>query len=658
MPNSRPLRTVLALRFAAVCLLPGILLAVLVWVFLLPRMEQRVVEAHGALAEILAVETERYLQQPVAALKGLAEVARAIPEKERGAHIGRLLQAQLRGTRTLAGVFVLDARGVLTDIALPPDAQKLAANYLGIDLSGNPVASAAHRKGQQIWSAVYLSGVTEQITVAATVPMGNSLLVGEIGLDALSSFVREVTTSASMQVMVIDNRGQVVAHPDPLIARQQLNIGRLPILDQVSRQEEGHMITARFDFNGQAVIGAARRIAGTDWTVLILEPRAEVRKPVWELIVALALAAALAAVIATLMALFMAAGFSLRFSRLTRLAQELAAGRYPESWPESQVTEAIELIGSVRQMADAVQEREVALRKLNDSLEQRVADRTAELQRTNHELSAALRRLEQAQNELLQSEKMAALGSLVAGVAHELNTPIGNSLMVASTLQDRTEEFEADVAAGLRRSSLNRHIETNREASGALVRNLQRAAELITSFKQVAVDRTTSQRRRFALDALVGEVVLTLSPTMRNKPWQLHAEIPPGIRMDSYPGPLGQVLTNLINNAVLHGFDGCDTGNIHIDARLTEAGDHVRMSVTDDGLGIPSDVIGRVFDPFFTTRMGRGGTGLGLSICHNIVKGVLGGQVSVESVPGEGTSFILILPLVAPEHAEDASAIC
>lgn len=657
MPNSRPLRTVLALRFAAVCLLPGIILGALVWTFLVPRMEQRVVEAHGALAEILAVETERYLQQPVVSLKGLAEVLGAIPEKERGAHVGRLLQAQLRGANTLAGVFILDARGVLTDIALSTDAQKLPANYLGIDLSGNPVASAAHRTGRKTWSAAYLSGVTEQITVAATVPMGDRLLVGEIGLDELSSFVRKVTTSASMQVMVIDSRGQVVAHPDPVIARQQLNIGRLPILDQASLQEDARMITAHFEFNGQAVIGAARRIAGTDWTVLIVEPRAEIRKPVWELVVALALAAALAAVIAVLMALVMAAGFSQRFSRLTRLAQELAAGRYPESWPESQVKEATELIGSIRKMADAVQQREVALRKLNDSLEQRVADRTAELQHTNRDLTAALRRLEQAQDELLQSEKMAALGNLVAGVAHELNTPIGNSLMVASTLQDRTEEFEADVAAGLKRSSLNRHIETSREASSALVRNLQRAAELITSFKQVAVDRTTSQRRRFTLDALVGEVMLTLSPTFRNKPWQVHTEIPPGIRMDSYPGPLGQVLTNLINNAVLHGFDGRSIGNVHIDARLTEAGDQVRMSVTDDGVGIPADVIGRVFDPFFTTRMGRGGTGLGLSICHNIVKGVLGGQVSVESVPCEGTTFILIFPLVAPEHAENESAI-
>lgn len=656
MPRSRPLRTVLSLRFAAVCLLPGVILAMLVWTFLVPRMERRVAEAHGALAEILAVETERYLQQPVAALRGLAQVIQAIPEKERGAHTDRLLQAQIRGARSLAGVFVLDARGVLTDIALPAEALKPPLNYLGIDLSANPVASVAHRKGERIWSAVYLSGVTEQITVAATVPAGDRLLVGEIRLDELSSFVHKLKASASMQIMVIDVRGQVVAHPDSAIARQQLNIGRLPVLQRALLQEGGRMVTDYFDFNGQSVIGAARRIAGTDWTVLIVEPLSEIRRPVWELVVALALAATLAAFMAVLMAIFMAAGFSQRFSRLTHLARDLAAGRYPDSWPESNVTEAIELIESVRQMADAVLQREDALRRLNDDLEQRVALRTTELQRTNSELTAALTRLEQAQDELLHSEKMAALGGLVAGVAHELNTPIGNSLMVASTLQDRTEEFEADVAAGLRRSALNRHIEINREATQALVRNLQRAAELITSFKQVAVDRTTSQRRRFLLEEVVSEVILTMSPTLRKTPWQVHVDIPAGISMDSYPGPLGQVITNLINNAILHGFDGRSSGSVHIDACLTGSGGLVRLSVTDDGIGIPEDLIGRVFDPFFTTRMGRGGTGLGLSICHNIVKGVLGGTVGVESVPGEGTIFILMLPLVAPRHSEDTGA--
>jgi signal transduction histidine kinase len=242
--------------------------------------------------------------------------------------------------------------------------------------------------------------------------------------------------------------------------------------------------------------------------------------------------------------------------------------------------------------------------------------------------------LEQAQDELVRSEKMAALGSLVAGVAHELNTPIGNSLMVASTLQERTDEFESGIEKGLTRTALNRQLSTSREAAASLVRNLQRAGELIASFKQVAVDQTTSARRRFALDEVVHEIILTLSPALKKMPWKIESDVPTGIWLESYPGPLGQVLTNLINNAVLHAFDGLSVGMIRVGARSL---DESSMQLT----------------PFFTTRMGRGGTGLGLSICHNIVENILGGRVNVASTPGQGTVFTLTLPLVAPVGPDD-----
>lgn len=646
----RSLKAVLSLRFVAICLLPGLVLAVLIWATLVPQMERRVIDAHGTLSEMLAVEAERYLQQPVAALRGLAAVISAMPESERDILSGRLLQAQLLGSGTLAGAFIIDASGRLTDIALPADTGKLPATYLGLDLSANPVASPVHRSGQQLWSAVYLSGVTEQITVAATVPIGTRLLVGEIRLEQLSAFVRKVSGRTSMRVMIVDGRGQVVAHPDPLIARQQLNIGLLPILQQAARAD-ATMVTSAFEFEGVPVIGAARKIAETDWFVMIVEPLAEVRRPVWEILAALLLAALIAAVLAVVMGVIMAEGFARRFALLSELAEGLAAGRYPDFWPESNVAEANALIGSVRRMADAVRHREMDLQQLNAELESRVAERTEELQRSNLELSTAMETLEQTQAELLQSEKLAALGSLVAGVAHELNTPIGNSLMVASTLQDKTEEFERNLAGGLTRSALNRHLDTNREASASLVRNLQRAGDLIASFKQVAVDQTTSQRRRFLLGEVVREIVLTLSPMLRNSPYQIRVEIPDGIVMDSFPGPLGQVLTNLISNALVHAFDGRQQGVVRVSGMATEDGENIVLSVIDDGVGIASEFVGRVFDPFFTTRMGRGGTGLGLSICHNIVEGVLGGHIAVSSTLGEGTTFAMTLPTSAPQHA-------
>jgi C4-dicarboxylate-specific signal transduction histidine kinase len=489
------------------------------------------------------------------------------------------------------------------------------------------------------------------VTVAATVPAGERLLVAEIGLRRLSDFVRRVATSAEMQLIVVDGRGQIVAHPDAALASQQLNIGNLSILTQTRGSRTGS-VTAVFEFDGRKVLGTTYAIAGTEWTVLVTEPLAHVHQPIREILYGLLLAGLVSTVLAIGVGILMATGFSIRFERLSTLARELAAGRYPETWPESNVTEASALIGSIRQMADAVRQREVDLRDLNAELEARVQARTEDLEMANAELSAAMNTLEQAQDELVRSEKMAALGSLVAGVAHELNTPIGNSLMVASTLQERTDEFESGIEKGLTRTALNRQLSTSREAAASLVRNLQRAGELIASFKQVAVDQTTSARRRFALDEVVHEIILTLSPALKKMPWKIESDVPTGIWLESYPGPLGQVLTNLINNAVLHAFDGLSVGMIRVGARSLDESS-MQLTLSDDGNGILPEHLPRIFDPFFTTRMGRGGTGLGLSICHNIVENILGGRVNVASTPGQGTVFTLTLPLVAPVGPDD-----
>lgn len=307
---------------------------------------------------------------------------------------------------------------------------------------------------------------------------------------------------------------------------------------------------------------------------------------------------------------------------------------------------SIEDVTSMRQM-----ERE--LRTLNTELEARVAHRTEALATSNRSLQHALDELERTQHELVRSEKMAALGSLVAGVAHELNTPIGNALMAVSTLHGQAGEFRTSMQAGLRRTDLDALLASVDQASEISQRNLERAAELVTSFKQVAVDQASSQRRRFSLAEVVDEIALTLLPSIKRTPYVLDTDIPADIELDSYPGPLGQALANMINNALLHAFDERDHGRILIAARR-KAENMIGLSVSDDGKGIPAEDLDRIFDPFFTTRMGQGGTGLGLHIAYNAVQNVLGGTISVRSVMGIGTHFEIHLPPVAPVPAAAA----
>ncbi len=267
-----------------------------------------------------------------------------------------------------------------------------------------------------------------------------------------------------------------------------------------------------------------------------------------------------------------------------------------------------------------------------------------EMRKARDAAEAALKHLRETQASLIEAEKLAALGRLVAGVAHEVNNPVGISLTVASSLERKVALFAEEVARGsLRRSSLNEFVEASRDAASQLVGNLNRAAELIQSFKQVAADRSYSDQRTFNLADLTDQVVMSLRPGIRKQNLTLSVECEQGLVMNSYPGPYGQVLTNLFLNSVAHAFPGGGAGEVRITARAA-GDDHVEVTYSDNGCGMTPDIRRRAFDPFFTTRREEGGTGLGLHIVYSIVTSRLGGQIALESEPGKGTRVQMILP--------------
>lgn len=291
---------------------------------------------------------------------------------------------------------------------------------------------------------------------------------------------------------------------------------------------------------------------------------------------------------------------------------------------------------------------EEELQRHRAHLEELVVERTAALTLANRELAAALSHLSITQDELVRRDKLAALGALVAGIAHELNTPIGNGLVVATTMAERTQALQASLPDGLRRSELEAYLVQASEADAIVLRNLQRAADLVSSFKQIAVDRASSQRRHFLLRQFVAELMLPLSATLKGSGHVLMQDIAAGLALDSYPGPLGQVLSSLFENCLRHAFEGRDHGVIGITGRASEDGKAVVLAVSDNGVGIAADDLARIYDPFFTTKLGSGGSGLGLHVAHNIVTGVLGGQIRASS-DGQGATFTLLLPVVAPQ---------
>jgi len=308
-----------------------------------------------------------------------------------------------------------------------------------------------------------------------------------------------------------------------------------------------------------------------------------------------------------------------------------------------QGTTARDEVGAMARAVEVFRENAIAKRRTEDEL--RTAKEKAE---------SALLELNTAQQNLIDAERLAALGGLVAGVAHEVNNPIGISLTVASSFARRTEMFETDLRSegALRRSQLEDFVRASRDASQQLVANLHRAGELIQSFKQVAADRSHAERRQFSLSEATDQIIASLRPVLKRAPIELTVDVPEGLLINGYPGSYGQILTNLFLNAVNHAFAGGRSGTISISARA-RGHDDIEINFTDNGAGMTPDVQRQAFDPFFTTRRNEGGTGLGLHIVYNIVTQQLGGRMMLESRPGQGTTFRIIMPRTAKGVADE-----
>jgi signal transduction histidine kinase len=271
---------------------------------------------------------------------------------------------------------------------------------------------------------------------------------------------------------------------------------------------------------------------------------------------------------------------------------------------------------------------------------------------TAERTALALEQLRETQRELIQSEKMAALGGLVAGVAHEINTPLGVAVTAVTAFAQETEKFRAAYQSGkLRRTDLEEYVQSAGEALGFVQGNITRAADLVQAFKQVAVDQTSDLPRHFDLGDYVGEVLRSLVPRLRRSPHWLDTYLPPGVLVYSAPGAFAQIITNLVMNALTHAFD-TEPGIIAI--RLTDGPgpDQLQLSISDNGCGIPQSDLPHIFDPFFTTRRDQGGTGLGLHVVYNLVTQRLRGRIEVESKPGQGTSFLINFPRRLPRELQ------
>lgn len=653
----RPVRLsrLLFLRSLLVATLTFAVVYLLMNAWLLPQIDRDTTLRQHQIAHAIAAQIEALVMGPEVAVRAISRVL-VSGDPWSGDAVSGVLDRLIDDNGSLSSIYALDDDGRVFAAGLPASRRALRNDLIGRDFSGHALFPVAVGESGVQWSDVALSPVSANVAAVVAVRYAGVTLLGELSSAPLMQAVSRVMEDGGLRTLLLDGRGAVIGDTAGLPA------GTLPeIVDEphsgVHEHDDGSR-QVRLHVDGVDMVGSTVPVSPVGWQVLVMRPRSEAFRAsqTAELIMLVGLATAW--IVGLVGAAIQSGYFARLFRDLSVFARGVERGRYDLAWRTSQVREFNRLAAAFQHMGQSIREREAAivasqeaLHELNQTLEARVAERTVELHRSNGELSGALETLSRTQEELVRSEKMAALGALVAGVAHELGTPLGNSLIAANTVRDQTRALRRELETGLRRSTLERYLEDSEAGNAIIERNLERSAALVASFKQVAVDQSSAQRREFTLGEVVDEIVMTLRPSLKRLPFRLTTEVDASLRLDSYPGALGQVLANLINNAVLHGLEGRSEGEVRIVGRADDA-DWVLLEVIDDGRGIPDELQGRIFEPFFTSRLGKGGSGLGLPIVHSLLSNVLGGAITVDSRLGAGTTMRVRLPRVAPLTAQ------
>jgi signal transduction histidine kinase len=638
--RERRLRTSLIFLLASTTV---VTLAIVGTGILAVRLPQ-IVTANQTLVDRSAAETASRIE---VFLKGLEERVKLVAQTAYDVPDQRVVSMldTARGD-SLEAVYLINKSGTVMAISVRNISAGRSREMIGTDFSRNKLVRAVEKSGDVVWSDKFLSAVTGLVTIGVAIPVDRfgDVVIAELPLATLLQISHIASSADDMDFWIIDGGGEVVADTG-IPSAHGLNLRNNPVVKAGLAQE---MTAESMVFKEETYQSGASFSQKLEWLFVSRVPAGLNNRRIRETVGLILIAFIASPLIGLVLAPFLARGMTAALTPVINRARLIASGAPLGAWPRGNVVEFNQLSSDLEAMSQSLQQRQLELKELNEKLEARVEGRTKDLAIANTELTETLSTLNRAQGELVHFEKMAALGRLVAGVAHELNTPIGVGRMAVSTMRDTVQDLEKRMAAGLRKSDLASIIEHLLAGSEMAEKNMIRAAELIASFKQVAVDRTTSNRRRFQLLEVVDEVILTLTPVIKQKSINVERDIPETIYFESYPGDLGQVLTNLIDNAIKHAFDGRDTGAIQISAtRLDEAS--VRLTVTDNGKGMDAHIVDKIFDPFFTTKMGQGGTGLGMHVTYNAVVSILGGAIEVDSQPETGSTFRIDLPLIGPE---------
>lgn len=510
---------------------------------------------------------------------------------------------------------------------------------------------AAEKVGITV-TAPYTGKITNRQVVSFVMPIRGQLgqlrgvLGAEVQLTILSDFIKNVNLNGNGYGVLIDKNGLIIAHPDADLLNTHLhkdpNLGKLT--QKLLATEEGidTFVAADIEY-----VVMYRKVPATGWTMAIVVAETAVNQTLTTMKQRFAITTILVMLLVIAITLLLSRHFIRPMVELAAKALRVASGDL-SMMANLQETDRQDELGqlttSFNEMLSNVSQREVERLQQIECGSQEVIAANQQLQAMNEELSNTLNQLQKAQMQMIQSEKMAALGNLVAGMAHEINTPVGIGVTASSHLAQITEEFFRCYEKGnLTRENLLDYITDTREAAKIVLTNLERAASLTRSLKQVSADQASEKKRVFNVKNYINEVLLSLQPKLKKTKHGVIIHCEETLEINALSGAISQIITNLIMNSLLHAYDHDDVGEMTIEFVKNE--NQLVLIYSDDGKGMDTITRSKIFDPFFTTARNTGGTGLGLYILYNIVSQQLGGTIECKSELGKGATFTIQFPL-------------
>lgn len=633
--NKITIKKFFRLYVAIAVLLPLFLLGLISVVISSFILREEITKGEINQVKLISNSLQDYLNEPVDHTRLLVDILQENREED-SQFINRIIKKILTNHEYIYSVQIADINGEI--IKTEPYNEEI----IGTDISGHDYYKESVKTGDIFWSASYFSELYDKPVISVTIPYKNGLVTLFITLSDISNVIYPDDDIGRKRIVVVtDQKGVYIHHPDN--EKVLLRENDILFLENKERwnNNENDFETV---YQGEKVHSYISFIPEINWMIGLYNPISTLYRPIKDMGYILICLT----VLFTLLTLFFGNNYLVKVSSaiqvLLKSTKDVASGNYELFIPDVIYEDLSELSMAIEHMATDIRSREGVLRQAKKELAKNKEILEVEVDNRTKELKESITNLKLAQHKLVESEKMASLGGLVAGVAHEINTPIGIIVSAASYLEEQTKNFVRDYENNnISHKVFKKYCDEALKSTKLLLSSSYRASDLIKSFKQVAVDQTSEQRRKFELKEYVDEIVASNVSLFKGKKIGVNVLFDNEIVVNSIPGALAQVLTNLLNNSAHHGFEDRESGKITIE--LSQSDDNATIVYKDNGAGMSSDIRQKIFEPFFTTKRSLGGSGLGMHIVYNLVTQTLNGIISCSSEYTEGVQFVIEFPI-------------